>query len=162
MASSNSRKVKKYRKLNRRKETHIAIGKVGSVTGMNAWLANTFFPSNLPESHLLLCLCIAVLSVLLHMVMGSVIATLGVAIPAFITMVDGSGISPLVVGCIVYLSVGCHYLLPFHHLNILVGQGEANGMYTQKECLRLGLPLFVALLVTIAFSVFWWKLIGLM
>lgn len=140
----------------------IAIGKVGSVTGMNAWLANTFFPSNLPESRLLLCLCISVLSVLLHMVMGSVIATLGVAIPAFLTLVEGSGISPLVVGCIVYLSVGCHYLLPFHHLNILVGQGEANGMYTQKETLRLGLPLFVALLATIAFSVFWWTMLGLM
>ena len=63
---------------------------------------------------------------------------------------------------IVYLSVAGHYVLPFHHLNILVGQGEENGMYTQRETMKMSVPLLLALLVTIALSVGWWSLLGLM
>lgn len=140
----------------------IAIGKVGADTGMNSWIADTLLPAAMPEHPLLLALCISLIAVVIHMFMGSVIAVMGVTIPAFLSFTASSGISPLAIISIVYLSVAGHYVLPFHHLNILVGQGEENGMYTQRETAKMSLPLLLALLVTIALSVGWWSLLGLM
>lgn len=140
----------------------IAIGKVGADTGMNAWIADTLLPASIPGHPVLLALTIALIAVVIHMLMGSVIAVMGVTIPAFLTFTQGSGISSLAVIGIVYLSVAGHYLLPFHHLNMLVGQGEENGMYTQRETLKMGLPLLAAVAVTIVAAVGWWSLLGLM
>lgn len=139
----------------------IAIGRVGAATGMNAWIAGTLLPSSMPENTVLLALCIALIAVVIHMLMGSVIAVMGVTIPAFLAFTQGSGISQLAVIGIVYLSVAGHYLLPFHHLNMLVGQGEENGMYSQRETLKMGLPLLAAVLITVVAAVGWWRLIGL-
>lgn len=140
----------------------IAIGRVGAATGMNAWIADTLLPASMPDSPVLMALCIAGLSVVIHMLMGSVIAVMGVTIPAFLSFTAGSGASPLAVIAIVYLSVAGHYCLPFHHLNMLVGQGEENGMYTQRETLKISLPLLLAVLLTIVLSVFWWSFLGLL
>lgn len=140
----------------------IAIGKVGAATGMNGWIADTLLPASVPGHPILMALCISVIAVVIHMFMGSVIAVMGVAIPAFLSFTEGSGISALVVIGIVYLSVAGHYVLPFHHLNILVGQGEENGMYTQKETAKISLPLLLAVFVTIVVSTGWWSLLGLM
>ncbi len=139
----------------------IAIGKVGAATGMNEWIAKTLLPASMPENPVLMALCIAGLSVVIHMLMGSVIAVMGVTIPAFLSFTAGSGIAPLAVIGIVYLSVAGHYCLPFHHLNMLVGQGDENGMYTQRETLKISLPLLAAVLLTIVLSVFWWSFLGL-
>lgn len=140
----------------------IAIGRVGAATGMNHWIAETLLPKTMPENILLLALLIAVRSVLIHMFMGSVIAVMGVAIPTFLTFTQDLEISPMVIVGLTYLCVAGHYLLPFHHLSILVGQGEENGMYTQKETLKLGIPLTGAVLVTVAVAIGWWKFMGLL
>lgn len=139
----------------------MAIGKVGTSTGMNTWIANTLMPAAMPESRILMALCIAVLSVIIHMFMGSVIAVMGITIPAFLAFAQGSGISPLAIIGIVYLSVAGHYVLPFHHLNILVGQGEENGMYSQRETIKMGGPLLLAVLITVTAAVAWWSVLGL-
>lgn len=139
----------------------IAIGRVGSVTGMNDWIAQTLLPASMPEDPVLMALCIAGLSVAIHMLMGSVIAVMGVTIPAFLTFSSETGMAPLAVIGIVYLSVAGHYCLPFHHLNMLVGQGEENGMYTQRETLKMSLPLLAAVLLTVILSVFWWRFLKL-
>lgn len=140
----------------------IAIGRVGAATGMNGWIADTLLPPAMPDSPVLTALCIAGLSVAVHMLMGSVIAVMGVTIPAFLSITAGTGISPLAVIGIVYLSVAGHYCLPFHHLNMLVGQGKENGMYTQRETLKMSLPLLCAVLVTVVCAVFWWGALGLL
>lgn len=139
----------------------IAIGRVGSVTGMNDWIAQTLLPASMPEDPVLMALCIAGLSVAIHMLMGSVIAVMGVTIPAFLTFSSETGMAPLAVIGIVYLSVAGHYCLPFHHLNMLVGQGAENGMYTQRETLKMSLPLLAAVLLTVILSVFWWRFLKL-
>ena len=140
----------------------IAIGRVGAASGMNGWIADTLLPAAMPDSPVLTALCISGLSVAVHMLMGSVIAVMGVTIPAFLSITAGTGISPLAVIGIVYLSVAGHYCLPFHHLNMLVGQGEENGMYTQRETLKMSLPLLCAVLVTVVCAVFWWGALGLL
>lgn len=68
----------------------------------------------------------------------------------------------MVIVGLTYLCVAGHYLLQFRHLSILVGQGEENGMYTQKETLKLGIPLTGAVLVTVAVAIGCWKFMGLL
>ena len=92
--------------------------------------------------------------------MGSVIAVMGVVIPSVLISAEAAGIAPLFVALTVYLTVASHYILPFHHLNILVGQGEENGMYSQKEAIRLGLPLSAAVFAQAVLAALWWKLLG--
>lgn len=141
----------------------MTIGTVGGATGMNEWLAKTILPSTIPNNPLVLAAFIALIDMIIHMFMGSVIAVMGVAIPALMAFTSPMGINPLVTTLIVYTAVAIHYILPFHHLNMLVGQGEENGMYTQKETIRLGIPLTVVVfIVTVLVEIPWWKLLGML
>jgi len=140
----------------------MTIGRVGAATGMNTWIADTILPSTIPSNPFVLAILISVISIGIHMVLGSVIAVMGIAIPAVLLFTEPMGISPVVTTLLVYSAIGLHYILPFHHLNILIGQGEENGMYTQKEVMRLGVPLTVVVFViTVAIEVPYWKIIGL-
>jgi di/tricarboxylate transporter len=140
----------------------MAIGKVGGATGMNAWIADTILPSSVPANPFVLAALIAAISIVIHMVLGSVIAVMGVAIPALLAFTLPMGINPLIPTFLVYTAIAVHYIFPFQHLNMLVGQGEENGMYSQKETMKLGIPLTAAVfLITVAIEVPWWMLLGL-
>lgn len=139
----------------------MTIGKVGGATGMNSWIAQTVLPSATPSNPYVLAIVIALISMGIHMILGSVIAVIGIAIPALLIFTESMNINPLVITFLVYTSIGIHYILPFHHLNILVGQGEENGLYGQYEVMRLGIPLTIVVFVIVLFEVFYWKLIGL-
>lgn len=140
----------------------VAIGRIGGETGMNAWIAKTVLPGAVPENPLILAAFIATVSIIIHMLLGSVIAVMGIVIPAMITFTAPMGINPLIPALLAYTAVASHYILPFQHLNMLVGQGEENGMYGQKECIRLGIPFIVVIyIMTVAIEVPWWKLCGL-
>lgn len=139
----------------------MTIGKVGGVTGMNTWIAQTVLPSSIPSNPYILAIVIALISMGIHMLLGSVIAVMGITIPALLIITGPMNINPIVTTLMVYSSIGIHYILPFHHLNILVGQGEENGMYGQKEVIRLGIPLTIVVILIVLFEVFYWKIIGL-
>lgn len=141
----------------------IAIGVVGGATGMNSWIASTLLPSTAPSNLFLLAAVITVIAIGLHMLLGSVIAVMGVAVPAIIAFTAPMGINPLVPTLLAYLAIAGHYILPFQHLNMLVGASEETGGYTQKETIRLGLPLTAAIfIVTVGVMVPWWNLTGLL
>ncbi|WP_440977621.1 SLC13 family permease [Sedimentibacter sp. LTW-03] len=139
----------------------MTIEKVGGVTGMNTWIADTILPSSIPENPYILAVIIAVISMGIHMFLGSVIAVMGIAIPALLIFTEPMGISPIITTLLVYTSIGIHYILPFHHLNMLVGQGEENGMYGQKEVMKLGIPLIAVVFIIVLLEVPYWKMIGL-
>lgn len=139
----------------------MTIGKVGNVTGMNSWIAETVLPSSIPSNPFVLAMIIGAISMCIHMVLGSVIAVMGIAIPALLIFTESININPVVITLFVYTSIGIHYILPFHHLNILIGQGEENGMYGQKEVMRLGIPLTIVVFLMLLFEVLYWKLLGL-
>jgi len=140
----------------------IAIGVVGGATGMNSWIAATLLPSTAPTNLFLLAGLITVIGIALHMVLGSVIAVMGVAVPAIIAFTAPAGINPIAPTLIVYMAIAAHYVLPFQHLNILVGAAEDTGGYTQKETIKLGLPLIAVMFVTtMLVMVPWFSLIGL-
>lgn len=137
----------------------IAIGRVGAETGMNDWIAQTLLPAALPSNVFILGLFIAGFSILIHMVLGSVIAVMGIVIPSLIAFTQGMDISPIVVSLIAFTTISTHYILPFHHLNLIVGLEK--GGYSDRESMRLGLLLtIVVIIVILLVQIPWWNLIG--
>ncbi|HJA00255.1 MAG TPA: anion permease [Candidatus Collinsella stercoripullorum] len=138
----------------------MAIGHVGADTGMNAWIAS-FMPTTVPDNMFLVAAIIVALSFVIHMLLGSVIAVMGVAVPAILAFAEPLGIDPMVATMICYMAVAAHYLFPFQHLNTLVGASPDTGNYTQKETLRLGIVLIPFLFVIAWIMVGWFMIIGL-
>ena len=139
----------------------MSIGKIGGITGMNEWLAKVILPSSVPANPLMLGLVIAGIGICLHMVLGSVIAVMGIAIPALVVFTNGTKLSPLVPALYVYTSIAMHYIFPFQHLNMLVGLGESDGMYSDKHVIKLGIPLTIVVFIIIIFETLWWNFTGL-
>lgn len=140
----------------------LGIGTVGGVTGMNKWVAETLLPAHVPANIFVFALVVTIFAVLIHMVLGSVLAVMGIVTPAIIAYTTGSRISPMVASLLVYTAVNQHYLLPFHNMAILVGEGEQAGKYSSADVFRLGVPLTaLVFLVTVCVEIPWWKIIGL-
>lgn len=140
----------------------VAIGRVGGATGMNTWIAQTVLPSSVPENMFILAAFITAVSIAIHMLFGSVIAVMGIVIPAMLAFTGSMGISTIIPVMIAYIAINAHFILPFHNLAILVGVGEDNGMYTEKETIKFGVPFTIVLfIITVGVAVPWWKVIGL-
>lgn len=141
----------------------MAIGRVGAATGMNSWIADTIFPGAAPSNPFLFAALIAVVSVAIHMLLGSVIAVMGVAIPAILAFTAHTSMDPLVPALWVLTAINLHYVFPFQNMSILVGCGEENGMYTQRETIRFSVPLLlITLFVIIVVETLWWKALRLL
>lgn len=141
----------------------LTIGKVGAMTGMNSWIVSMILPDSIPENILLLGLLIASVSILLHMVLGSVMAVMGVVIPAFIAYTSSTSLNPLIPALLVYTSVAFHYILPHQHITILVGMGKEYGLYNDSHVIKMGLPLTLVVIGTVVLiQIPWMYIIGLL
>ena len=140
----------------------MAIGSVGGATGMNAWIADVVLPSTVPTNPYLFALLVCALTMVIHMFMGSVMAGLGIFVPAFLTFIQGTSVSPIAVALIVFTAINLHYILPFHNLAILVGEGKDAGGYTSKEAMKMGIPLTVVTFLVVLVEAFWFSTLGLM
>ena len=139
----------------------MAIGHVGADTGMNAWIAS-FMPTSVPDNMFIIAAIIVALAFAIHMLLGSVIAVMGVAVPAILAFAQPLGIDPMVAIMICYMAVAAHYLFPFQHLNTLVGASPDTGNYTQKETLKLGIALIPVLFLMGWVMVGWFGVIGML
>lgn len=137
-----------------------AIGSVGEATGMNDWIADYLIPSHVSNNPYVFALVALLLCMLMHLAIGSVAATLGVATPAIIRFGAAAGMPPLVSAYIVRTAVSLQWLFPYHHMNLLIGLGEYGG-YTEKDVVRMGIRQMPVALAVVLFQVFWWKLAGL-
>ena len=140
----------------------MAIGSVGGATGMNAWIADVVLPSTVPTNPYLFARLVCALTMVIHMFMGSVMAGLGICVPAFLTFIQGTTVSPIAVALIVFTAINLHYILPFHNLAILVGEGKDAGGYTSKEAMKMGIPLTVVTFLVVLVEAFWFSTLGLM
>ncbi|MCJ7624486.1 MAG: SLC13 family permease, partial [Anaerolineaceae bacterium] len=138
-----------------------AIGAVGLETGLSAWLADILLPADPPGSAFAFSFLISAGTMFIHMFIGSALATMSVVAPAMVGYAASAGWSPVFPALLIYTTVQIHYLLPFPHVTILLGEGETGG-YSISETLRFGIPLTVLTFVVILFvEIPWWKLIGL-
>jgi len=138
----------------------IAIGRVGLVVGANEFIASLMFPMSTPENMILMGIIVISAAVIVHMLLGSVIAVLSVVIPATLAFTSGLDINPLIPIFITYIAVFGHYVLPFHSISILVGVGEENGLFESKDVMKLGLPLLIMVfIVVLAIGLPWWHMV---
>lgn len=141
----------------------LGIGKIGDISGMNAWLAQALLPARAPADPFLFAGFVSIIAMALHMFLGSVIAVLGIVMPSIIMFGNTVGMPPLASALIVYMAIVVHFILPFHQMSLLVGLGEKQGGYTDRDVMRLGLRMTVVVfVVTMLVQVPWWKLIGLL
>ena len=140
----------------------LAIGTVGKETGLSQWLAKVALPSEAPSSAFSFAALATLATMGIHMVLGSALACMSIVSPPLVEYASAAGWSPLFPALLVYTAVEIHYLLPFQHVTILLGEGKNAGGYTSSEVLKYGLPLtVVAMIVILLVEVPWWKLIGL-
>ena len=139
----------------------LAIGTVGKSSGMSTWLAQSLLPAVPPHNPYAFAALIGGAAMLIHMLLGSALACMSIVSPPMVQYAVAAGWSPLFPALLVYTAAATHYILPFQHVAILIGQGETGG-YSSRHVLRYGLPLtLVTLFVMIPVEVTWWKLLGL-
>ena len=96
----------------------------------------------------------------LHMVIGSSITTLATVVPGIIMMNNGF-VNPIAIALIAYTTVNIHYLLPFHHVTIMLGAGE--NYYDNKHIMKLGAFLTIVVFLSVLFiQLPWWSLMNLL
>lgn len=99
-------------------------------------------------------------SMLLHMILGSNSTTLSVVIPGM-NVLCGSIVPAPVIAFTAIAAVSYHTLLPFHSVGIMVG--SSNGYYPAKYITKVGLCATVFVYITVAFIFLpYWKFIGLL
>lgn len=118
------------------------------------------FASLLPDHFSPLYAMIVVLSSMaLHMLLGSNITTLSVVVPALMSL----SVVPQqeVLLLLIYIAVCGHFLLPFHSVLLLLGEG--NDYFSSKVTLSYGVPATGLILLAVP-TVFlgWWAMMGLL
>ena len=114
-----------------------------------------------PTEFSLLYVCVMILiTMLLHMILGSNTTTLSVVIPGLMILCSQVIESPIIV-FISVISVAFHAILPFHSISLMIG--ASNNYYPAKYVTKLGLPvtLFVYLIV-IGVYIPYWSIVGLL
>lgn len=110
-----------------------------SIHGISSgWIARVLIPESLSPNPCIFAIVTCFICMAMHMLLGSTLAVMGTA-PSIISFGITVGISPLVSAMLVYTAVCMHWLLPFHHMNLLVGVGEQGGGYTEKETIVFGI-----------------------
>lgn len=116
----------------------------------------TLFPETFSLRYVALVLGI---SMAMHMLLGSNVTTMSVVVPGLMAAGAGVTAEPVLL-LLIYLGICGHFLFPFHHVLLLLGEGD--GCYTSLQTFRLGLPLtLVTLLCGMFLYLGWWRLIGL-
>ncbi|MBN2874642.1 MAG: SLC13 family permease [Spirochaetales bacterium] len=94
----------------------------------------------------------------LHLVLGSALTTMSVAIPA-LAIATADVIPPELVGLLVYSVITMQYVLPVHHVTIMMGAGK--GYYGQRDTVAFGLVMALVMPLYVTFILVpWWRLVG--
>ncbi len=138
----------------------LAIGTVGTETGMAQWIAQILLPGVPPTNPYVLALLIGGATIGSHMILGSALAVMSIVTPSVVAYATSVGSNPVLPALLVYTAVQMHYVLPFHHVTILLGAGPT-GRYGSQETVRYGLPLTALAMLVLLLEVAWWQLAGL-
>ncbi len=136
-----------------------SIGRVLTASGINQILQDSL-AGFIPQANGLGIYFFIILVVMaVHMVLGSCLTTMSITSPLLVSMLAGV-VSPLAIALISYLTVSIHYILPYHHLSVLIGVGEE--YYSEAQLRRYGI-LMTPLTFLIIFLLYlpWWNLTGL-
>ena len=110
------------------------------------------------EYSLYYVLLILICAVILHMFLGSNVTTMSIVAPGMMSICAGT-VSEEILIFTILIGICGHFLLPFHHVILLLGEGS--GHYNTKLLMRFGILLTLLLFVAM-FVLYlpWWSLIG--
>lgn len=139
----------------------LSIGQIGHYTGLNEFLATVLFPGSWTVNPLLIGLLLCIAAMALHVFVGSAVTLASVMVPIAGIYFSSLSFNPLISTMIVYLCAKAQWIFPFHQMDILIGLGESNGLYTQKHVIRFGVAMIVPLILAVLmFYIPWWIWIG--
>ncbi len=140
--------------------TIFSIGKVLVDTGIAQKLSQEMIQYLPGDFSLAYILAIIALVMLTHMVIGSSMTTMAVVLVPLVVVTQGL-INPIIVALIVYILVNIHYIIPIHHMSIMIGY--ANGYYDTKLIYGYGLNLtLMVVLYIVLIYIPWWKFVGVL
>ena len=137
----------------------LALGTVGEQTGLSRWLVSTFVPDLAGNSTVMVLIIVAIAGYLMHLLFGSVLVTLSMLAPPMVALAADMGINPMAPAMIILTTSVLGVALPYHNLMVLVGVGKTGGFDT-RETLRFFPALTGVIIVTVAFQIAYWSLVG--
>lgn len=136
-----------------------SIGPVMSSSGTAEILfgkLSSIFPQ---EYSTIMILAVIIASMLIHMILGSIVTTMSVVLPGMALLTTGV-MSVELVSLIVFVTLALHFILPFHSVHLVVGEGYE--FFDQYTVIRTGIFLTVIIFVSLfAFYIPWWNFVGL-
>lgn len=115
------------------------------------------FPAEFSVGYLMIMVLV---SMLLHMILGSNTTTLSVAVPGMIILCGHTVSSPVIVFTAI-ASVSFHALLPFHSVAMMIG--ASNGYFPARFVTRMGFVLTILTFLSVAVIFLpYWKMTGLL
>lgn len=136
-----------------------SIGKVMGANGISEAIFGYLQAIIPPGDSPFFLLALALVTMVLHVIIGSAVATLSIVLPLFIPLGLESGYSVAIIVLLSYIVVNIHFLLPHHHANMMVGVGK--GYYNDKLMLKYGIIMTpLAFLVLALLYIPWWNFIG--
>ena len=136
-----------------------SIGPVMSGSGTAQILFGHLKPIFPQEYSLFMLLAVILASMVIHMVLGSIVTTMSVVLPGMALLTEGI-MSPILMSLIVFVTLALHFILPFHSVHLVVGEGY--GFFTQERVIRTGIALTVVILISLfAIYIPWWHFVGL-
>lgn len=116
--------------------TVFSIGKVLGESGITETIFKNLkilIPNANSSVYLLI---IAAVVMVMHICIGSSVATMSVVLPIIIPLTQSLGYKTEIITLMTYIIVNIHFLLPFHHATVMIG--TAKEYYPEKYMLRFG------------------------
>lgn len=112
------------------------------------------------EFSILMILAVVAASMVIHMVLGSVVTTMSVAIPGM--AIATAGIMPeIAMPLLVFVSIVAHFFLPFHNVHLVVGEGY--GFFSSGAVTGFGIYMtFVTIGSILILYLPWWRIVGIL
>lgn len=110
------------------------------------------------HSELWVIFAIMLITICMHMILGSNTTTVSVVIPGIIFLCKGL-IPTHIVMLIVYISSASQWIFPFHSLALMMGNSK--NYFSVRHIVLMGIPMLVLVFLAMFFLYIpWWKYIG--
>ncbi len=135
-----------------------SIGGVLNQEGIAEAIFEMLLPSARSDEMLIFFSILMVMA--LHVFLGSSMTTMSICMPVLMSSLPAS-VNPVVMMFTIYTAINIHYILPIHHVVIMIGEGE--GLYDTSMTIRYGVFLTMLAVISVyAVLMPYWRFIGVL
>jgi di/tricarboxylate transporter len=139
----------------------LSIGAVSKASGMSDWLAGMLLSLGVPTHPWLFAPFAVIICMLLHMVTGSSMSAMGVIAPALISVGTALEFAPIFPALLAFVALAGHWVLPYQHMTIQIGQFQLEESFTAKEVVLLAIPQTIIILLASIVMAAWFSMVGI-